>query len=99
MTQALVPAGTRVKPDLCGECGGRLSCANCAPEDIRAQARLALSEVVRGIGGRNSAARVAAAKIVLAKEYLEDVSDEDLLAEVRRRRKAKALPGEKLPGG
>lgn len=86
MTRALVPAG--VQPDICGECGGRLSCANCSPEDIRAQARLALSEVVRGIGGRNAAARVAAAKVVLAKEYLEDVSDEDLLAEVRRRRKA-----------
>lgn len=82
MTTALVKASQTI---VCGECGGRLSCALCDTGDLLALARLALSECIRGVGGRNAQARTTAARFVLAKDYLTDLSDEDLRAEVRRR--------------
>jgi hypothetical protein len=83
VTRALLPPARA--GNCCGKCGGRLTCAACDGEDIVAAARQAVGEVVRGIGGRNAAARITAAKLVLAKDYMEHLSDEDLLAEVRRR--------------
>lgn len=71
----------------CGECGSVLVCRSCYSADVVAAARQALAEVIRGVGGRNSAARVIAAKLVLTKDYLEHLSDADLLFEVQRRKR------------
>lgn len=82
MSTALVKAGSR---DLCGTCGAALSCGFCSTGDVIQDARRALAEVVKGMGGRNAMARVMASKVVLAKDFLAYLSDEELLAEVKRR--------------
>ena len=53
--------------------------------DCLQEARETILEVMRGEGGRNSQARLMAARLVLARDFLEEISDEALLAEVRRR--------------
>lgn len=74
------------QPILCGECGARLICGYCSTGDVLQDARRAIAEVIKSKDpGRNAMARVSAAKIVLAKDFLAYLSDEDLLAEVRRR--------------
>jgi hypothetical protein len=73
--------------DFCGYCGAHLVCKFCMTGDVIADARLALAEAVRGGGGRCVASRVAAARIILdVDNYMTHLSDEDLLAEVNRRR-------------
>lgn len=86
MTQALVPASHET---VCGKCGGRLSCAACAVGDLLQLARQAISECIQGTGGRNAQARITAARYVMDKDYLANLTDEDLLAEVRRRAAAR----------
>lgn len=53
--------------------------------DVLKEARDTVLAIMRGKGGRGSMMRLMAAKMVLAKDWLEHVSDADLLAEVRRR--------------
>lgn len=81
MTQALVPASHET---VCGKCGGRLSCAECVELDLLELARVTVRKILKD-GGRNAFAQLTAAKLVLEKDYLQHLSDEDLLAEVRRR--------------
>lgn len=81
MTTALAPCG----PALCGECGARLICGFCSTGDVVQDARRAVAEVVKGSNSRNAMARLQAAKIILAKDFLAYLSDEELLAEVKRR--------------
>jgi len=69
----------------CGECGVPLVCVGCSTGDITALSRLALSEVVRGVGGRGATARVTAALSVLSADYLANLTDGDMLAECKRR--------------
>lgn len=85
MSRAIVKFVEPIVPTLCGECGVPLVCVTCSTGDVVALARLALSEVVRGVGGRGAQARVTAALAILDKDYLSNLSDEDLLAEVKRR--------------
>lgn len=61
-----------------------------APEhdDELAAARKALGEIVRGNCKRNAGVRLRAAELILGKKLLEQISDEDLLAEVKRRNEA-----------
>jgi hypothetical protein len=84
-TDALTVIGP-ASQDFCGYCGAHLVCVFCATGDLLASARLALAEAVRGNGGKGVMAKVVAAKIILAKDFLTHLSDEDLLAEVNRRR-------------
>jgi hypothetical protein len=84
-TDALTVIGPATQ-DFCGYCGAHLVCKFCSLGDVVLDARLALAEAVRGNGGRNVNARVNAARIILEKDYLTHLSDEDLLAEVNRRR-------------
>lgn len=71
---------------LCATCGVRLTCGSCGVGDVIQDARRAIAEVVRHKDpGRNAMARVSAAKIVLAKDFLSYLSDEELLQEVKRR--------------
>ena len=49
------------------------------------EAREVVLAIMRGKGGRGAMMRLMAAKMVLGREWLEHLSDEDLLAEVRRR--------------
>lgn len=81
MTQALVPASHET---VCGKCGGRLSCAECVDLDMLELARVTVRKILKG-GERNAFAQLKAAELVLEKNYLEHLTDEDLLAEVRRR--------------
>lgn len=85
MSTSIVKFVEPILPTLCGECGVPLVCVTCSTGDMAALARLALSEVVRGVGGRGAQARVTAALAILDKDYLVSMSDEDLLAEVKRR--------------
>lgn len=85
MANELVPLAKNAL--LCGDCGQPLVCRYCYSADVVLASRTALSEVVRGVGGRNAAARVTAAKLILSRDYLEHLSDEDLRAEVMRRQK------------
>lgn len=96
MTQALAIVPPLAAAVLCGECGGRLTCSACAVGDAVQQARLAVAEVVTGRGGRNAMARIHAAKLILAKDFLAYLTDEELLAEVRRRTESKK---QEAPGG
>lgn len=90
MSEALAVYSPHPQPtttDICGECGGRLTCNTCSTDDLIQQARSAISECVRGSGGRGALTRLMAAKMILDKAHLEHLSDEDLLAEVERRAK------------
>lgn len=62
--------------------------------DVLAAARKTVRDVMEGRGGRNSIARLHAAKLVLDKDSLIHVSDEALLAEVDRRAAARARIGQ-----
>ena len=53
--------------------------------DCLDEARETIMAVMRGRGGRNAQARLLAAKTILAKDFLEHLSDEAILAELRRR--------------
>jgi hypothetical protein len=68
----------------CPCCGSPLTCPACNGDAI-ATARLTLTELMRGGGGRNAQTRLNAAKLTLADDYLAHLSDDDLRAEVRRR--------------
>lgn len=72
---------------VCGVCGGRMSCQACADAvDIVQAARRVIRDVLLGKIDRNSHTRVRAAELVLTdKGLLQGHSDEDLLAEVKRR--------------
>lgn len=82
MSTAIVPASHET---VCGKCGGRLSCDAGCENDMISLAKRTVREVMEGRGGRGAQARLSAATIVLEKDYLEHLTDEDLLAEVRRR--------------
>lgn len=82
MADALVPASGAA---LCGTCGKRLVCVVCGEDgDAIEEARKTVRSVMRG-GGRNALAQLRAAELVLGKKLLDALSDDDLLAEVRRR--------------
>lgn len=53
--------------------------------DSLEEARETVMAVMRGRGGRNAQARLLAAKTVLARDFLEHLSDDALAAELRRR--------------
>ena len=54
-------------------------------EDILEEARATVVDVMRGRGGRGALFRLNAAKMILDKAFLAQLSDEALLAEVKRR--------------
>ncbi len=58
-------------------------------DDVLAEARTAVTAIMRGKGGRGAMSRLAAAKLILEPEFLRNLSDEALLAEVKRRADAK----------
>jgi hypothetical protein len=62
------------------------------PSDVLAEAHATVVDVMRGRGGRNAVARLRAAELLLGKKLLEALSDDDLLAEVRRRADARGKP-------
>jgi hypothetical protein len=67
---------------------GTLELAGIAEDDILQHARVALRAVANGRGGRQAAVRRAAAEFVLSRAYLPQLTDRQLLYEVRRRRVA-----------
>lgn len=62
-------------------------------QDTIQEARETILEVMRGSGGRNAQARLAAAKMVLETTFVSHLTDEALIAEVRRRREARERDG------
>lgn len=58
-------------------------------DDVLEEARQAVCAIMRGKGGRGAMTRLAAAKLILEPDFLSNLTDEALLAEVKRRADAK----------